>query len=174
MKKFINPYKLKSDDMPLIVFVDNANNFISWAIKWHTSGIYNHAMAMVNPGEFVSQDPTGLNRVPLDKYVRKGCKLKFVSLSVGQELKNKVVREMVKDAELPWYKTMYDFLGILGQFLRIKKIQKPYKYYCSERIIKYLKIVDPGIKVGYSPEKLNEYMKTKPSIYELKGYWFKD
>lgn len=170
--QIIDPYKLDYCDMPMVVLCDNSNNFMSWVIKWKTKGIYNHIMNMINPFSFISQDPTGLHTVPLDKYLKRNMKLKFWVLLFSKDIKDMIIEEINRDSKLPWYKTMYDFLGIFGQALGIKKLNNPFKMFCSERNAKYIRIGDPDYPIHGSPEDQNEYMKTKPEFYKVYGYWF--
>lgn len=172
--RIINPYKLDYLDMPMSIFCDNANNFMSWAIKWKTKGIYNHVMNMMNPFSFLSQDPSGLHVVPLDKYLKRNIKLKFWKTKFPKAIKDRILQEMINDSRLPWYKTMYDFLGILGQALSVKKLNNPFKMFCGERNAKYLRLGDADFPYHLSPEEQNEYMKTKPLFYEVVGYWMAD
>ncbi len=169
----IDPYKIYCE-MPLTVFTDNSNNFVSWVIKWRTAGIYNHVMNMKNSYSFLSQNPNGLKVVPLDKYLKRNIKLKFWEIICTKEQRNKMLSEMEKDSNLPWYKTMYDFLGIFGQAIGIRRLNNPMKMFCQERNAKYLRIIDKDFPRNLSPEGANEYMKTKPLFYKVYGYWMAD
>jgi hypothetical protein len=169
--KIIDPFKIRYEDIPLVAFVDNSNNFFSWAIKWRTKGIYCHVMNLMNPFSLLSQELSGLKLIPIDKYLKRNIKIKFWKIKFDAKIKDLILKEMIKDSKLPKYKTMYDFLGIFGQALGLKKINNPFKMFCSERNAKYLRIGDPDFPYHLSPEEQNEYMKTKPELYEVYGYW---
>ena len=48
--------KIRASDLPLIVFSDNMRSLLSWGIKAHQKGAYNHCMLMASPKWFLSQD----------------------------------------------------------------------------------------------------------------------
>ena len=96
-----------------------------------------------------------------------------MQISYEKELIEKAV---YKDLNQSWYKRSYDFLGILGQATGFRWIQSPWKYYCSERIAKYLCLIRPlkeKIPKRPSPADLNRLFKTLKGM-EVFGYWFYD
>jgi len=64
-------------DLPLMVFSDNMRSFLSWGIKAHEHGCYNHFMWMIEPDKFISQDWI-LHEVPVEEYLKGKHRLKFV------------------------------------------------------------------------------------------------
>lgn len=166
----INPYKITEQKLPLIVFSDLSSGFIQWAIKWRTNSSYNHVMFQLYPGEFASQGNV-FSSIPLWRYVKKNSRLKFWKIKdLKNWERNKLYTMINKDLRLPWWKRLYDYVGILGQALGIKKINNPWKMYCSERVAKYLREILDDIPLHPSPEDLNELFKKHPRL-EVYGRW---
>lgn len=174
MTTIINPLKIKAADLPLVILVDNANNFVSWAIKWFSKGIYNHAMTMTKLGYVDTQDPTGFHRRPMSSYIKKKFKLKFWKIKDIDKAEMEQIYLRTNWALRCG--SPYDFVGITGQLLAsitklefFKKLNNPYTHFCSEKVAKILKgIVD--LPPQPSPEDLNEYF-WKSERMEVLGYW---
>lgn len=156
--------------MPLIVFSDHTSGFVQWLIKFRTNASYNHCMFQLYPGEYVSQGNV-FSSILLDRYVKKNSRLKFWKIKdLKNWERNKLYNMVNKDLRLPWWKRLYDFTGILGQTLGIKKLNNPFSMYCSERVAKYLRAILYDIPKHPSPADLNGLFKTHPRL-EVYGRW---
>lgn len=174
-RKFIDPTKFKYDDLPLIVLSTHSSGLIQWLIKWRTKSNYNHAMVMIHPGEFASQGNT-FSSVNIERYMTKYSRLKFFRIKdIGFSARQEFIDEVKKDLKASWWKRSYDYLGILGQAIGIKKINNPWTQYCSERVRKLLNFIMNliGLIKNPSPEDLNIYMK-QDDRFEVVGYWWEE
>lgn len=171
--KIIDP--LKINEFPLIMLVDNRNAFISWLIKSHCSGNYNHICEVHRLGFLASQDPYGFQEVPIEKYMKKNLFLKFwkyKNLTAGQ--KTDWLHNIQAELAKPWIKRRYDFVGLIGQLLNIRWLNNTWTKYCSEMVRSH--IIEPlklNIALHITPSEFDEYFKNDPN-FEVYGYWFMD
>lgn len=174
--KIINPYGILQSDLPVIVLVDNRRAFISWAIKSHSVGNYNHIMLMHRFNYFASQDIVGFREVKIKKYLYPEYILKFWKIKDLQPIeRTQIIEEITKDLGLPWWKRRYDPWGIIGQIFHIRWFNNPFRAYCSEKVRQYL--INPPVKMWIPPHPTPSEMNTifnKNSQMELLGYWEKE
>ena len=171
----IHPYKIPKEKMPLIVLSDHTSGFVQWAIKFRTQAAYNHIMLQLFPGEFVSQGNT-FSAVPLERYVKKNSRLKYWIIKDIKECEINRIGQMVHaDLRGSWWSKKYDYTGIIGQLLGLKKFNFPGKMYCSERVARYLYQLEgfENVPRHGSPKDLNEYFKGHPRM-EVYGRWAAD
>lgn len=178
--KYINPLTFNKDDFPIIVLADDLRGFISWAIKAHTAGNYNHTFILHEPGMVVSQNLNGFSENKIEAYLTAGMMLKFWRIKdLTQEEKDAILSAINKRLSFPWWRRSYDFLGTLvGQLIHVKWLQNPFQEFCSEEVnddyIKQVKRAEiMGIKEP-SPSELNTYFMKYPQIMECLGYWWED
>lgn len=176
MIELINPKKIKKEAFPLFVLSDDLRGFFSLGIRIHSEGNYSHIMSMTIPSYFDTQGFL-FKRVKVEKYMTGRHRLKFWQPRglTGTE-KLKVIEAIEKDLKAPWWERKYDVLGVIGQLFRIRWINNPFTYYCSERIAKYARLIDwlkDKIPLRPSPSKINRIFKTveKMGVY---GYYEKD
>ena len=173
--KIIDPLKISTEDTPLIMLVDNRNAFVSWLIKWHTKGEYNHICEMHRLGFLATQDPIGFHEVPIETYMKKNLFLKFwkfKNITLGQ--KTDWLHNIVAEIHKPWIKRRYDFVGLIGQLLNIRWINNTWTKYCSEMVRSH--ILEPlklNIALHITPSEFNDYFN-RDSNFEVYGYWFMD
>jgi len=154
--------KIPQESLPLLVLSDNLRSFISWGIKAHQHGDYNHLMWMHRPGFVVTQGWT-LREDPIEKYLPTH-RLKFWT---GQywspQNRRQVCRALYRAARQPWYKRVYDPLQILGKFLNIPWIQLPGLNICSDHadILSMLQVWERGRHL--SPPEVNRRMIEIPT-----------
>lgn len=173
--KFIDPFEIKSNDLPVIVLSDDRRSFLSWGIKNHSHGNYNHIMELFEFGELATQNFNGFRKVNIGKYIQPQYHLKFYKCTKA-DLKKQIEWIRLINAELNevWWKKKYDFLGIVGQVLHIRWIQNPFARYCSERVAEHLrKLFGFNISKRPTPSELNTYFRNNPD-FELLGYWWED
>jgi len=171
----IDPLKIKEEDLPLIVFSDDLRGFFAWGIRVHSEGSYSHSMLMIREGTLVTQGGT-YSEIPITKYMNSRYRLKFWKIKgLTEDDKSRIRFAVNKDLAQNWWKKSYDWLGIIGQLFRIRGLNNPKKYYCSERIAKYLRLtfLKDKISLHPSPSNLNKLFKEIPDM-EVFGYWFSD
>ena len=170
----VNPRFIPESALPLFVLSDDRRSFIGWGIKNHSRGSYNHSMVMHRPGYFASQDFGGYREVKVEKYMKPSIILKFWQYKdMPIEVKKYIIDKVYKDLKAPWYRKMYDFLGILGQLIPgrwTRKINIPWANYCSERVGGYLRSIPMKIPLHPSPTDLNRLFK-KTSKMLVYGRW---
>ena len=182
-----NPANIFPADLPLLVFSDNTSGLIEFFIKFCTKGDYNHVMWANRPGYFASQGNT-YSEAPLSRYLKRGNRLKYVEVIGLTPAQKQLIKASInKKLALPWYRKMYDWLGILGQAINVKRINTPWLDYCSEDVPQHLKFVAQylqdddlkkkvflGIPYHLSPQGLNEYTKKYPEVFRTYGKWEAD
>ncbi len=174
MMKIINPLELTFDDLPLFVLSDDLRSFISWGIRAHSKGNYNHIMMMVRPRVFATQSFL-YKEVNIKKFMKPSVRMKFWQPQIDNITKIEITDKVEKALEAPWWKRRYDFLGVAGQFLNIRWIQVPYLNYCSEREAENARLIPfcRDIPKRPTPADMNRYFKTKTEMKVL-GYWFEE
>lgn len=177
----INPLEIKEKDLPLIVFSDDRRGFLSWLIKSHSSGNYNHVMEMHRPCFFASQHYTGYKEIPVEKYMKASITLKFWKYRDLTKLtRERWIDAIEADLNAPWHKKRYDFLGLVGQILGkihpiFRKINNPWIRYCSERLAHRMReILYMIIPLHPNPGELNSICKENVARMEMLGHWFED
>jgi len=175
--KIIDPLKITSDDLPMVVFSDDLRGFLGWAIKHHTSGNYNHTMWMTDIGYFVSQAWL-YKEIPIKVYMKPRYRLKFWSIiGLSNEDKANLYRHIANKLNQPWWKNTYDWFGAgIGQLLKVKWLNIPWLEYCSEDVGNGLRTI-PSIKDYIpkhpSPSDLNKLFETIPKM-KYYGHWMVD
>lgn len=177
--KIVDPNKIKK--FPCIVFVDDRKSWLSWSIKAHSGGLYNHVMLLHRKGFYASQNPGGYKEVPIDQYSKPQHFLKIYEIKDISDKKRKDFLVAInKDLNDVWYKRKYDYVGLAGQWLYsifhwkiLKKVNNPWTKYCSEQVATHLrKILGVRIPLHPSPVDLNKFLEKRPGRFECLGYWF--
>ena len=174
-QKIIDPLALTQDQMPVIVLCDDLRGFLGWIIKAHTSGNYCHAMIMRQPGQTVTQNNV-LKEIPILGYMKPAEMLKFWRIKNLTADEAKIIFDAIaKDLAKPWWKRMYDLVGLIGQAVWMPFIQTPGLNYCSENVAKYMRMI-PRFKAWLpaevNPSKMDAVFKSHSEDMELVGYWF--
>ena len=178
----VNPYDVISDDMPLIVLSDKTNGLIEFLIKMRTEARYNHIMILHRSGYFATQNNV-FKEVPVRTYMKPTNRLKFVKVKdLTPEAKRAIMGSIHDKLKLPWWKRRYDWVGIVGQIIGIKKLNLKNVNYCSEDVAHHLKAALPHISPNNrqviekvpdhgNPADLNHFFKQHIQIFETVGYW---
>lgn len=161
LTKSINFEKLTQEDLPLIILADDRRSWIAWLIKKHSRGSYNHIMEMHIPGLFATQNPGGYKEIPISKYLKPHITLKawkYEPLTEKQRLE--WLNYIRYDLKQPWHLRGYDYLGLLGQLIRIRWINNPWKKYCSERVGTRIRdVLNFKLSKHRSPAEINRFCK---------------
>ena len=135
--------------MPIVVLSDNLSSWFSRRIKRHTKGDYNHAMIMHYPGRVATQEIV-LRDSPIGGFLTGTHRLKLWRWpGTTQEQRAFMLARIEHDLAKPWYKRRYDPLGLVGQLFRVKPINNPWAYYCSEWVASVVR--EAGIDMGRYP-----------------------
>lgn len=161
-------------DMPLVVLSDDLWSWVARKIRAHTMGNYNHAMVLYRPGICASQ---GLfyKDVLIEKYLRHHRVKFWHNPNWTLADRAEILSALDERLSAPWYRRLYDFRGILGQFVGQPRwmrwaravLQSPFRYYCSEDVARVLKHVDGTWPLRWpSPADLNREFKKNPKYVE--------
>jgi len=178
----MNPQKIPKKHLPLIVFSDQTSGLFASLIKVWTKGAYNHVMWANRQGFFASQGNT-YSEVEVDRYMKDNMRLKFWKIKKLTPVQKRFIIESINEKlKLPWYKKMYDWLGIIGQTIKIKFISTPGLDYCSEDVPQHLIEIMPYVDEDFAeclanlpkhaaPSELNKYFKKNKNHFEVYGTW---
>ena len=181
----MRPQDIPVGDFPLIVFADHTYGWVEAFIKMRTRGQYNHVMLAIAPDTFASQGGR-YTKQPFSSYMKAGNRLKFVRIiGLSKVGAAKILSSVENKLKMPWYRKRYDWLGIFGQAIGIKKVNNPWLEYCSEDVAVHIKecakyfsdkhkTVLELIPAHGSPQDLNEYVKKYPSLFETYLRWDSD
>ena len=144
--------------LPLFVLSDKLNSPFSFAVKRHESGFYNHCMWYHRPGYFASQDWI-FHEVPVTQYL-KTHRLKFWTNLGWTKFQRLIIRARIEMAlNKPWWKRLYDPVGLVGQALNLNWLQIPGFDICSDKG-RFFRYVDRGYKLAHpSPPDVNRWLK---------------
>ena len=155
-----------SGPFPQMVFSDAVRKLFSFGIKVKIKGLYSHFMWLIARNTLASQG-LWFNVTNLDHYA--GCYMKFVHNPEWTEMDClKIFIAINKDLDLPWYKTLYDAPGIVGELFGLDWFNLPGFDFCSERG-KYIALVDPTYDLkSPDPTELNLWTKNS-GRFEVSG-----
>ena len=174
---FVDPSLFNPINLFVIMLVDGRQSIPAWAIKWDTGGNYNHTATIRKAGLVDSQDMF-FHEVSLNKYMVSGNMLKFwVIKDLTIDEWNIINTAIQNDINLPPWKRFYNYLGIVGQFLRLPWISFPGTYFCSERVSKYLRLIprlDSILPENVSPAFDDTVFVNHPELMICLGYWWQD
>jgi hypothetical protein len=164
-------FKTYRPPYPRLVFADNAFGLFALGVRTKTKGAYSHFMWEIGPGEIASQS-LYFKKESLDHF--RNYHLKFVSsLYWTDRDRSNLLAAIRSDLSLPWYSTLYDIVGVIGEFLGIDGLNIPGLNFCSERG-SYLMIAEPHYNlVSPTPSKLNLWTK-QSGRFEVDGRYAPD
>lgn len=152
-------------DLPLLVLTDNLTSYVSWRIKRHTRGNYNHVMWLMDQGQVASQD-LFFHKTSIEPYLNGKYRVKLW-WSPEWKLWDRVRLRVALNQALqrPPRLRRYDVLGILGQYIRVPALNRPRLNYCSEIAAEVLREVEPGYQAKHpSPADINRWCKGQPHM----------
>lgn len=175
--QYVDPASFNPIDLFNIVLVDNSQDFISWGIKDDTASNYNHAMTQRSVAMVDSQDMF-YHSVPLKKYLIPANKLKFWQIKDLTEdewqLLNKVV---LADLNAPLWQRFYNYLGIVGQAVKLPWISFPGLRFCSQRVaiqMRNIPRIAAVLPENVSPGFEDAFFTSHPELFTCAGYWWSD
>ena len=159
---------IEGSQYPFLALTDNMRSYISYKIKSHEKGSYNHLLWYVRPGVFYSQDLL-FHEVSAEKYLSGAHRIKLIHnpLWTWYE-KNYILCRLQSNLEQPWYKRLYDPLQILGLSLGLPWLQIPgTSRICSDHA-EVLGVFDKDYQLKHpSPTEVNNYTKNHKDIYSV-------
>lgn len=153
---------IPANELPLLVLSDNLRSWLSWRIKRHTGGYYNHAMWMHRTGRVVSQDRRLIER-PVADYLKGNHRIKL--WSGGWTRDTRLLMQLRIALQLRNGERHYDWLGIIGQRLRLPWLNLPGRFYCSEHVASILRLAEPGFSNWHpTPGAIDAWCKASPQM----------
>ena len=136
------------------------------AIRRYQTGThqYSHAWILMERGQAVSQN-FRLARQPLSDYLNGTTRIKMWRCVNWSDKDLRAMKEFIEGRlALPWYRRRYDFLAYVGQITRIKVINDPLAYICSEFVGS---VIQAGYRCGLqrhpSPGDIDEFLGNDPA-----------
>lgn len=158
---------------PMPVLSDNIRSLISWGIKVHEKGNYNHFMWYLGHGLVASQDAVFHVAQVKDYFKRNRLKFWYCP-SWTAEQREMILNAVRTDILKPWYKRLYDPLAIVGQLIHFDRLQIPGIDICSDKGA-YLKLVDPNYSLKHpDPENINAWLESQNGKYQVYGRYVPD
>lgn len=158
---------------PMLVLSDNIRSLISWGIKVHEKGSYNHFMWLIKGNLFASQNYI-FQTQKVSEYLKR-FRLKFWYCPSWTPLQRSVLNAVIlKDVKRSWYKKLYDPLAIVGQLFHLDFIQTPGLDICSDKA-DYLRLVDQSFDLKHpDPENVNKWLAENEPKYRVYGRYVPD
>ena len=115
-----------------------------------------------------------LRSCPLSDYLRGKHRLKFWTRpdwtpDIRDHIREKIARRLA----LPWYKRLYDPIGIIGHAIGLTRLHIPALHYCSEFIADVLGRDNILVRQP-SPADINRIFKNHPGIWKVFGRYDPD
>ena len=157
---------------PKLVFCDSTFGLFGLLIRKKTKGMYSHFMIEVSPGMVASQ---GFLFRLQDIQDYQHYHLKYVvGIRWSPEARIEILEEVKKFLKKPWYRRLYDIIGVLGKAIGLEKLNIPGLNYCSEwgRLIR---IADPEFDLkSPTPTDINVWTKARNDRYKVVGRYSPD
>ena len=160
--------ELSMADMPFLILTDNFHSWFSWRTKGHTHGHYNHAAFLLFRGFIptaLSQDWI-LRTKPLSNYMSGKHRVKlWHDPDWSWDQKENMLDECDLLLDRPFYRRLYDVVGLIGQAIRHPRLNIPGLFYCSEVTARVLAAGDEDCGMAHpSPADLNRWCKESPNM----------
>jgi hypothetical protein len=159
--------------LPMPVLSDNVRSFVSWGIKAHEKGSYNHFMWMTHPGMLASQNLLYQSQSVKDYVDTYRLKLWYCKTWTPEQ-RHGIIKSIEANLNESWYKRLDDIPAIVGQFFNQPWIHIPGLDICSDKG-KFLKLGDPSYDLYHpDPEQVNNWMMKCPDHYAVYGRYLPD
>ena len=173
---FIDPATFLEGQLTFILCND-AQGMLGWFIKWYTKGNYCHAMLTRKPMWICTQNDL-YKEIPIAGYLTNSEGLKFWRINNLTPGEFSLINDKITaDIAAPWWRRMYNYLGLLGQALHIPGISMPGQDICSQRVASYLRLLPRLqwiIPSNPSPADLDRIFTANPSLMTCIGYYWQD
>lgn len=190
MSKKLPPAPMFEAKFPRIVLADHNYGYVAFMIKRRTKGNYSHVMYEIAPGIMASQTFGGYKKVKVQDYMLPGNRLKYLAIEgITDEGRDALMASINKKLNGPWYRKLYDYLGIVGQATGLTWIHTPGMDFCSEDVPSHLLKAYYAYEKGFpppldgiiqsipphiSPQGFDQFQKRFKQFFPLLGYWNSD
>ena len=167
---FVDPCEITNEDCPVFVQSTDMRSFLGFGIRARTSSNWNHSMIMRIAGKVATQSNT-YKEIDIKRYMKPGVMMKFwICKDITETERNAIMFKVQYDLSKPWYKRLYDYPGIVGQFFGLRWFNVPFLNYCSERVSSKIKVLIPDIPKHPTPEDIDAIFKNSDRM-EVLGYY---
>ena len=171
--KIIDPLAIPESDLPLVMFTDDMLSYISLRIKGHSKGLYSHIGLVVHKDKFASQLFTTFREVDIRDYMKRHYRIKFYKIIGTAKQKRRIIRIVEQQLAKSVFARLYDYLGVIGVRIGMRWLQIPFLNYCSEFVIKALKVLYK-FKPRRTPAEMNKRMEILPKKFKYYGHYIVD
>lgn len=166
-------------DYPIFMYSDGGSLF-GWLIRKIDDSAGSHLWTLVGPGVIANQSVT-FRLVPIESMRHYTTKLIW-NPEFTVEQRNMMFDSIYKRLDLPWYKRLYDFVGLFGEILEKIGIRLNLSKFdfCSESISRALCLVDPEyakwleINPSPTPKEFNLWTKAHNPPWKVYGRYAPD
>jgi hypothetical protein len=173
---FIDP-KLFLEGEYTIILCNDSQGSLDWFIKWFDKGNYCHAMETRTPMLVCTQNDM-YKEIPLNTYLINSEELKFWRINnLTPDEFTLINNKIDSDLSAPWYKRMYNYLGLIGQGLHLPWVSMPGQDICSQRVAGHLRLLPrlaAVIPEHPSPADLDALFIANPTLFTNIGYYWQD
>ena len=165
---------------PIFMYSDGGSLF-GWLIRKADGSAGSHLWTLVGPDAIANQTIT-FRLVPVAQMGHYTTKLIW-NPEFTPEQRKTMLKSIFERLELPWYKRMYDVVGLIGELiertigldLNLKKLD-----FCSEAVSRAIALVDPDYKAWLeinpspTPREFNLYTKAHNPPWKVYGRYAPD
>ena len=163
--------KIPQNKLPMVCLTNGYMSLFGFMICTATQAFWSHAMWLISSAEFASQW-FWFKSFPIDYYNRHSIKLWYNPDWTLEE--RTILQAAIWDRlKLPWWKTRYDVIGVIGEVIGVKWLNRKNLDFCSESI-RMLSLVDLEYRIWLdriknpTPEQINVWLKQCPR-YQVFG-----
>ena len=166
-------------DFPIFMYSDGGSLF-GWLIRKADDSAGSHLWTLVGPDAIANQSIT-FRLVPVSKMAHYTTKL-IHNPEFTPEQRKIMMESIFSRLELPWYRRLYDVVGLAGELLeRIGIKCNLGKYdFCSEAVSRAIALVDPAYKAWLeinpspTPKEFNLWTKAHNPPWKVYGRYQPD
>ena len=167
------------DHYPIFMYSDGGSLF-GWLIRKADDSAGSHLWTLVSNDAIANQSFT-FRLVPVAKMQHYVTKLIW-NPEFTAEQRKVMLESIFQRLELPWYRRLYDVVGLVGELLERVGIRLNLgKFdFCSESVSRAVALVDPdfkewlGINPSPSPKEFNLYTKAHNPPWKVYGRYAPD
>ena len=163
--------RIPMHNYPFLVVTDTLANkggfwsYFSYVAKRHTRGRYGHSMWMIRCNKFQTQNSRFME-VPLEDYVDDHHRVKLWYNPDWSEAQREAIHIDIEEKLKK--RGRYDWLGIIGSRLNIRRINFSKRNFCSEATAETLFKAEPTARLELpahpTPTDINQWCKMAPQM----------
>ena len=164
---------------PIFLYSDSGSPF-SWLIRKIDKSAGSHLWLLIGADCIANQSFT-YHLTGVDSMRNYVTKLIWNPFQNPKQ-KEAIIKAAVERCDLPWYRRLYDFIGLFGELLEIVGLKCNIKKldFCSEAVCRMLADVDPAAKAWLqtnpspTPREFNQWTKSNNPPWQVYGRYSPD